>query len=303
MMEEMIIPGTNIRLEDIVWAKIAGYPWWPGRVVGFKTDQSKLLVAVNFIGDQSHAYLGASKLVDYKMNREKHSKTKNKTLLKAISEADRIIEFSLNTPLTEAVKVTKEVSRKRQHKDVKVTKNSSGKRLKTLEDASNWLEELVNSEKVKADASFTKKFLNILGIISEKATSHEPILEKRIGINLNKLIELYEDDIEYSEIIKKAEETQEGLKDIVFNTYFGSNTSFHKDTLNKSTMNSGNQQETEEIKFYLPIVRKESPLMINECSLENPEKGEELQIADEYTPVDLRANVCQEIAKFAEGVE
>jgi hypothetical protein len=299
MMEELIVPGTSIKLEDIVWAKIAGYPWWPGRVVAFKTDQSKIQVAVNFIGDHSHAYLGISKVVDYRTNREKHSKTKRRDLQKAINEADQIIE---HLPSKETLKTTKNSTRKRKSANIKVTKSSSSKRLRTIEDVSKWLEEFVNSEKLKVDTSSTKKLLTALEIITQKITNPEAILETKVGVNLNKLTEFYEEDMEYGEIVKKIEETLETLKDIVLSRYFGFSLSFHKDTLNKSTINSGNQQESEEIKFYSSII-KEELLPIREHSLENLDKGEELQMVEECVPVDLRNNVCEAIAKLIEEVK
>lgn len=46
----------------IVWAKVKGYPWWPGRIALIEGDGS---VLVNFIGHESHAYLKKSELKMY----------------------------------------------------------------------------------------------------------------------------------------------------------------------------------------------------------------------------------------------
>lgn len=310
-MEDAIIPGTDLKQGDIVWAKIGGYPWWPGRIVGYRHDQTRTPIAVNFIGDESHAYLAISKVVDYITNREKNSKTKRKDLTEAIKLADKMIERDDGSkmPLIETVEVPKKSSRKRQHQNssteesIILTKSSPGKKLKTLEDAGAWLEDLVTSDKLKADISSTQKLLTALDIVKEKIGEHECILETRVGINLNKLVGYYSKDLQFTYAVKKMEETLELLKDIVLTAYFGSTLNSNKeDNLNKNGTNIRNQQEIEALELFTPIKKEESILIQNEYSLENSEDDEEIQMSGPCSNSDLRTNVCHEIARFVEEV-
>lgn len=40
----------NYQLNQLVWAKVKGYPWWPGIVVRINKDRRDLYT-IDFIGD------------------------------------------------------------------------------------------------------------------------------------------------------------------------------------------------------------------------------------------------------------
>lgn len=42
----------NFQIDEIVWAKVRGYPWWPGIIVSINKD-IKELYTINFIGDNT----------------------------------------------------------------------------------------------------------------------------------------------------------------------------------------------------------------------------------------------------------
>ena len=82
---------------DLIWAKIRGYPWWPGIV---QSNKSKIHISkeetnkeqkilVNFLGDNTHAEIPIDKVEDYNKKYTEFSKTKKKSLLKAISIANK----------------------------------------------------------------------------------------------------------------------------------------------------------------------------------------------------------------------
>jgi hypothetical protein len=46
----------------LIWAKVDGYPWWPGFI---KSISSKGKVEVMFFDDFTRAYVKPDKLIDY----------------------------------------------------------------------------------------------------------------------------------------------------------------------------------------------------------------------------------------------
>ncbi len=72
---------------DVVWAKVKGFPWWPGVVVKVTRGGD---VIVNFIGDESHAELPMSKVCKFMSHYDEFSDTKHKRLLHSIKLAERI---------------------------------------------------------------------------------------------------------------------------------------------------------------------------------------------------------------------
>jgi hypothetical protein len=79
---------------EVVWAKVRGFPWWPGvvktmlRSISKTHDESK--VVVNFIGDNSHANLPLNKVEKFMPKFEEYSITKQKPLLSSINIAKKI---------------------------------------------------------------------------------------------------------------------------------------------------------------------------------------------------------------------
>jgi len=78
---------------DIVWAKIRGYPWWPGMVAHIEDgsdEERDPKILVNFIGDNSHAELPLNKISNFEENLKEYSKSKKKDLLDSIELAQKI---------------------------------------------------------------------------------------------------------------------------------------------------------------------------------------------------------------------
>lgn len=310
-MENSLIPGTNLRQREVVWAKISGYPWWPAEVVGYKEDDDVILLTVNFIGDESHAYLPVSKVVAYKPNREKYSKTKRKDLLQAIKEADMLASDSMDSDdimSEESVSPKKTLKKKTDKSNLNTeeatitSKASTKKNLESLENVSHWLQKLVNSKKPYASSAFCKYITTALETINEKVTNHKTIIEMELGKNLNKIREIYEEDLVSQGIMKMTNETLENLKSIIMKAYFGSNWNFSKSDGEKSPDEHCEMQEVS-VSSQLEINAPSTPLD-DEDSIDYSSENETSKTLEmnAVSNADLRTNVCQEIAKFLEEV-
>lgn len=65
---------SEFELDEVVWAKVSGFPWWPGFIASKVEDQ---LYEVIFLSDLSRAFLTKSKIkkyVDIQMHQSKASK-------------------------------------------------------------------------------------------------------------------------------------------------------------------------------------------------------------------------------------
>jgi len=70
---------------EVVWAKIKGFPWWPGvvaKVIEQKDNPDNLQeILVNFIGENSHARLPLDKVAKFHQNFSEYSKMKKKKII------------------------------------------------------------------------------------------------------------------------------------------------------------------------------------------------------------------------------
>ncbi|KNC99003.1 uncharacterized protein SPPG_05953 [Spizellomyces punctatus DAOM BR117] len=106
-------PGTA------VWARLKGYPWWPGRIEredelpeDVLAQKKSKTIAVFFFGSRNYSWLAQDALRPYKEHKEEFcSKNKTAAFLKAVREADdpSILE-------REAEEFAAKAERKRQKK-------------------------------------------------------------------------------------------------------------------------------------------------------------------------------------------
>lgn len=54
--------SLNFQIDELVWAKVDGYPWWPGCI---KSIASKDRYEVMFFDDFSRAFLAPDKITDF----------------------------------------------------------------------------------------------------------------------------------------------------------------------------------------------------------------------------------------------
>lgn len=94
--------------DELVWAKIKGFSWWPGVVssVDKGRDGMETQITVNFVGENSHAVLTLDKVMKYREGYAQCSQTKKRSLLDAIETANRI-EAGTTTYIDEKEKLKK----------------------------------------------------------------------------------------------------------------------------------------------------------------------------------------------------
>ena len=91
--------SESIKKGDIVWAKVKGFPWWPGEVkritqstLGNNNNEKEKQVTINFIGHNSHVKLPLSKVENFENKYDQYSKTRKKMLIKSIEKAKRMVQ-------------------------------------------------------------------------------------------------------------------------------------------------------------------------------------------------------------------
>ena len=83
----------RFKVNDVVWGKLKGFPWWPAVIVKFvhnKEHANDNVVLIKFIGDLTTAVISISRLLSFDEHYIRFSTTKHKQLLRAIAEAKRI---------------------------------------------------------------------------------------------------------------------------------------------------------------------------------------------------------------------
>ena len=77
----------NFNVGEVVWAKIRGYPWWPGLIRGIEDDNKEKKFIVQFIGDNTFSNIPKKQLAKFEKEYDIHSNTKKKDLKESIKIA------------------------------------------------------------------------------------------------------------------------------------------------------------------------------------------------------------------------
>jgi len=77
----------NFNVGEVVWAKIRGYPWWPGYIKGIEDDNKEKKYIVQFIGDNTFSNIPKKQLAKFEKEYDVHSNTKKKDLKESIKIA------------------------------------------------------------------------------------------------------------------------------------------------------------------------------------------------------------------------
>ena len=94
------VENDDYKEKDIVWAKVKGYPWWPSLISQVsikqitslgKTTKEKMYT-IELIGEKFNAKVCSEKIEPFIKNIDKHTNTKNTSLLKSIDIAKKFIE-------------------------------------------------------------------------------------------------------------------------------------------------------------------------------------------------------------------
>ena len=232
--------------EEIVWAKLRGYPWWPAILLSIKkdinTDQQKYRVA--FFGNFIQATLKKLYISKFDRNYKQYSKTKNKDLIDIIRIAKEINDSDEEEKDKKIKEIISKVQNKEKEKKNNINDSSSEtsktkekskndknlfkKKLKKMEDKveneiiykiCNYLKHLT-AVLVQKDASFSfdknKDYLcKIFRFLSEYQIQ-EPI-EFLKKTNLGKYIKFIKENVNNNEIKQACNDVYKSLENQVLN--------------------------------------------------------------------------------------
>jgi len=202
--------------QEVVWAKIEGYPWWPGFIKSINIKENKYII--KFIGDNNHSSLTHNNIKKYKAFYNQFTrKTKYRNLCLSIKIADEIysgrIEFEdqfkiLNCNIKNKTKnftmilnkILTEINRSERNKNISKTKNDleldrNTHKLESIKENTtnlhpNFKKEFITLRKRHRPPEMSSKFINT-DIIEEIYPISKPRMLKLKGKNgkiNNKLI-------------------------------------------------------------------------------------------------------------------
>jgi hypothetical protein len=238
----------NFKEEEIVWAKLKGYPWWPAILLSIKTEINTLeeKYRVLFFGNYVQETLKQKYILKFDIYYKQFSKSKNKDLTDSIAIAKEIYdseEDEKSKKIKEIIAKAKpkdkdkknkmndsssETSKTKEKSKNDMGKNNSKKKLKKNEDKlendliykiCNYLRH-ITAVLVKKDNSFSfeknKEYLcKIFKFLSEYQMQ-EPIefLKKS---NLGKYIKYINNNVNNNEIKQASGEVYKSLENQVLN--------------------------------------------------------------------------------------
>ena len=238
----------NFKEEEIVWAKLKGYPWWPAILLSIKTEMNTFeeKYRVLFLGNYIQETLNPKYILKFDIYYKQFSKSKNKDLTDSIATAKEIYdseEEEKSKKIKEIIAKAKpkdkdkknkmndsssETSKTKEKSKNDMGKNNSKKKLKKNEDKlendliykiCNYLRH-ITAVLVKKDNSFSfeknKEYLcKIFKFLSEYQMQ-EPIefLKKS---NLGKYIKYINNNVNNNEIKQASGEVYKSLENQVLN--------------------------------------------------------------------------------------
>ncbi|OMJ89028.1 hypothetical protein SteCoe_8846 [Stentor coeruleus] len=89
---------SDFQDRELVWAKMKGFPWWPGIITDNKISQSnEVQYRIDFIGENSHIWTNQASIRKYSNTPSDIYKTTNKKLQKCIEIAEKVHSRELST--------------------------------------------------------------------------------------------------------------------------------------------------------------------------------------------------------------
>ena len=124
-----------MKQNDVVWAKIKGFPWWPGVISSIsKSKEQSIEYLVNFQGDFTYARLPDSKLYIFQEKFKEFSNRKNKKLSDAIQIAEKILSGETNFAVEQRKLEKKSEIKKDQKINAKIIENEESSSKDSEED-------------------------------------------------------------------------------------------------------------------------------------------------------------------------
>lgn len=157
------------KINQVIWGKVSGYPWWPGFIKSIKKNTYE----ISFFGDFTRSYLKKSKIKKFN-NESIHSKAYSTRLLESIDSAKKVND-GLSTLNEEILKVEKklEIENKKNTENFEIEEEEiiNENNLKEIEE--NNLDIITTGE----SKLIIDKKDSIIDKMSPKKTFLEPLLE------------------------------------------------------------------------------------------------------------------------------
>jgi len=175
------IENEDYKEKDIVWAKIKGYPWWPSLISQIsyksittlgKTTKEKLYT-IELIGEKNNIKVSSEKIEPFTKNFDRHTNTKNSSLLKSIEIAKKMYER----------KTKKEKENDEQNKNNKDIKDN-----KDIDDSLKFLQKKRNNDRIILDDDQKDEEKDIKMKANEEQNTNvisSPNSNIKINININ----------------------------------------------------------------------------------------------------------------------
>ena len=183
--------------KDIVWAKIKGYPWWPGIIRNIsnhlqtnpKGISKRKIYTVDFIGNKSHGEVSKKDIQSFRYYYEEHCKTKNPSLMKSIELAKKL-ENKVNNKQNDLIE-----------KDADKMNLLNKKRKESNKDEENNANNTINNNNIKINININvtnnnQRTVNINSFSNIKNSSENNDKKKEIKMKKNDKNKL-KDDEEY----------------------------------------------------------------------------------------------------------
>lgn len=156
--EKSAVDTKIFEIDDVVWAKVKGFPWWPAIVANVTKKGSYLL---NFIGHNSHSYLTPDKIEIMSDNPEylkKFLMKKNKGQKSAYDAAIKIVKGESNF-LNESEKVQEQKNKQEQEKMTQLPKKRGRKPKKKSRTIERSEKTLTENSKIEISESIDENWL------------------------------------------------------------------------------------------------------------------------------------------------
>ena len=184
--------------KDIVWAKIKGYPWWPGIIRNISNNlqtnpkgiSKRKIYTVDFIGNKSHGEVTKKDIQSFRYYYEEHCKTKNPSLMKSIELAKKLENKIVNNKQIDSI-----------DKDTDKMNLLNKKRKESNKDEENNSNNTINNNNIKINININvtnnnQRTVNINSFSNIKNSNENNDKKKQIKMRKNDKNKL-KDDEEY----------------------------------------------------------------------------------------------------------
>lgn len=242
--------NENFKKGDIVWAKVKGYPWWPGKIKKIflkdstaKENSNNTLVTINFIGDNSHSELPISKVENFEKKYSEYSNTKKKILKKSIEKAKRMSDMN-KLKVRQNLKSDQDVNKEEKNLHRNLSSESSSSETSHPNDQGVEYQLLGRKKMMKSKSMMSGETCS--DALNEQENKKDKPKNIKINININVTNNNHNTVNISSFNSNKANEKTNSFKDAESQKEPTKDTYFQTNTDNTGSMNDGLGEEESE---------------------------------------------------------